>query len=91
VTSALTPTGSTREWRATRLAILQRDRWLCRVPLPDGGLCLAHANTCGHIIARCAGGDDRWINLRAECAAHNYSAGARLARPPPNVRRDTRW
>jgi 5-methylcytosine-specific restriction protein A len=48
------------DWPQTRLRILTRDQWLCR-------LCGAWANTVDHVIPRAAGGtDDDW-NLRALC------------------------
>jgi len=85
VISALTAAGSTPRWRRTRAAILDRDRWRCQ-------LCGRPATTVGHIRARRDGGDDRWSNLRAECAPCNYRGGADMtnsrARPPPTP---TRW
>jgi 5-methylcytosine-specific restriction enzyme A len=50
------------DWPATRLRILRRDQWLCR-------LCGSWANTVDHITPRSAGGtDDDW-NLRTLCGA----------------------
>lgn len=73
--------GSTRAWRRTRRAVLERDGHRCQRPADDrDGPCLAPANTVGHVDPLCAGGvklapADR---LRAECAFHNYSDGAKL-------------
>ena len=80
--SLLKPSGSTRRWRRVRRYVLDRDGWVCHYPVA-GGLCLAPANTAGHIIARAewpAGvpGVDDPANLRAECARHNYRGGAAI-------------
>lgn len=87
--SMWTPAGSTRAARKLRAAVLERDGWTCRRPVP-GGICGAPAHTCGHIIARVHGGTDTLANLRAECARHNYGDGARLRRAPAH-RRVSRW
>lgn len=89
----LTAAGSSRGWRRTRAAILDRDRYTCMRPLPDGGVCGELATTAGHIVPRVLGGDDSWANLRAECASCNYGDGGWLAalshsRGPP---RYSRW
>lgn len=75
--SALTKRGSTRRWRKIRRAVLVRDGYSCRVPVGER-LCGAYATDAGHIVARSAGGSDDPANLRAECAHHNRSAGARM-------------
>jgi len=85
--------GSSRAWRRIRLAVLDRDGWACQVeqPHPDlrgGTLQPGHAltshdptapthATVGHLDKRDAGGVDDPRRLRAECAAWNYSDGAR--------------
>ena len=84
--------GSTRSWRQLRWFILERDNHRCMVPLvPDSitsrgihgievtRVCGRHADTAGHIVAKVNGGQDKPTNLRAECRAHNYSDGGRLA------------
>jgi 5-methylcytosine-specific restriction endonuclease McrA len=72
--------GSSTAWRQLRAAILDRDRWSCRVPVDvdDQGvdvLCGAFADTVAHPS-----------RLRAECRRHNYGDGARLG----NLLRRTR-
>lgn len=80
--------GSTRAWRRLRLLVLERDRYRCQV---DG--CDQPANTAGHLDPLCEGNPrlaplDR---LRAECARHNYSHGARLGNARRPGRRVPRW
>jgi 5-methylcytosine-specific restriction endonuclease McrA len=92
MSSAVSDAGSTTRWRRTRAVVLDRDRRRCQVPMPDGGVCGEYADTAGHIVPRVQGGTDALTNLRAECRAHNFSAGAALsnrARPPP--RAPSRW
>lgn len=73
--------GSTRDWRRLRLFVLDRDRWLCQVPVPTlddpDALCLAAANTVGHLEALAYGGVKLCPPelLRAECVRHNSADG----------------
>jgi len=76
--TGLTPAGSTRAWRRTRLFVLDRDRWRCRVPDAAGTPCgrplagplyptspwTAHVD---HIHRRRDGGTDDPANLRGAC------------------------
>ena len=78
MSSALSAAGSTTRWRRIRLAVFARDGRVCQVPLADGRICGRAASTIGHIVPRMHGGDDRWSNLRAECAYHNYRVGSLL-------------
>jgi 5-methylcytosine-specific restriction endonuclease McrA len=85
--------GSSTAWRQLRAAILDRDRWSCRVPVDvdDQGvdvLCGAFADTVGHLDPRATGGPllAHPSRLRAECRRHNYGDGARLG----NLLRRTR-
>lgn len=70
---------NTREWRRVRARILARDGWVCR--MVEG--CEERATTVDHVVPLSQGGSllDP-SNLRAACAAHNASAGARLPRTP---------
>ena len=71
--------GSTREWRRLRTLVLTRDHHTCHRPDPaTGQACGRPATTAGHIIDRALGGTNSLDNLRAECTACNYAAGARL-------------
>lgn len=91
--SALTATGSTARWRRIRVAVFARDGRVCQVPLADGEICGDYAATVGHIRARLDGGADTFANLRAECARHNYTAGAQLRTRRPTLpdHRARRW
>ena len=81
--------GSSRRWRTLRLHVLQRDHYACQVPIPNADfypagtqvarVCGRPADTAGHILAKVHGGQDQPGNLRAECRAHNYGEGGRLA------------
>lgn len=72
--------GSTRQWRATREFVLERDGRICQRPVPPAGLiCGKPATDAGHIVADVLGGTNHPDNLRAECEPHNASDGARLA------------
>ena len=53
---------ATPEWRALRLAVLTRDRFLCTG-------CGGRANIADHIVSRRNGGSDDMANLRAMCVA----------------------
>lgn len=88
--SSLRAAGSTREWRAVRRYIIERDRdpvtgevrcWRpdCRVVLTEHDPTLPTHATCGHLVDRVAGGTDQLDKLAAECARCNYAHGARTA------------
>lgn len=67
---------STAHWRRLRLAILERDGYLCKI---NGPHCQTKADCVDHIIARVEGGavyDP--LNCRAACT-------------PCNAGRDRRW
>jgi 5-methylcytosine-specific restriction endonuclease McrA len=71
-------TGSTRAWRELRDYVLERDGRRCRRLVPPAGAeCGELATTAGHIVDKDLGGTDHPDNLRAECGACNYGAGAR--------------
>lgn len=80
----LTDAGSSRAWRRLRLFVLDRDGWLCRVPVKDGRIdpagkpCLLPASCADHIVPRTQGGTDDPDNLRAACVPHNGTKGGRL-------------
>lgn len=62
-------------WRRTRLFVLDRDRWRCKIKGPK---CLGWANEVDHIITRADGGamfDPR--NLRAACRPCNGGRAAK--------------
>jgi 5-methylcytosine-specific restriction endonuclease McrA len=63
-------------YRRLRLAVLDRDRWLCQIAGPR---CTGAATEVDHIVARADGGDifDPH-NLRAACATCNRGRGAAL-------------
>lgn len=54
----------TKEWKALRLAILDRDHWLCWV-------CHRRAGAVDHIVPRSKGGTDHPSNLAAICIGCN--------------------
>ena len=68
------PQLTTPAWRKLRLAVLDRDRWLCQIKGPD---CARYATQVDHIVARADGGA-MWdtTNLRAACRACNSRGGA---------------
>lgn len=67
---------TTGAYRTLRLAVLDRDRWLCQI---RGPRCTQRATEVDHIVARADGGDV-WdtTNLRAACRACNSRGGALL-------------
>lgn len=83
MTSALTPTGSTRAWRRLRAFILHRDGYSCRVPVAGDAdqLCGAYATHVDHIIRRRDGGTDHPDNLRAACRDCNLARESTQAPP----------
>jgi 5-methylcytosine-specific restriction endonuclease McrA len=73
--------GSTRQWRKVRLAVLQRDRYVCQLAIP--GVCQGAADSVHHMFGRLVTGDDpRW--LQAACMPCNLAVGQ------PGRRRGTR-
>jgi 5-methylcytosine-specific restriction protein A len=64
-----------RWWRRLRLAVLDRDLWLCQV---KGPTCTRYATEVDHIVARADGGSDDQQNLRASCRPCNSRGGAML-------------
>jgi len=59
----------TRNWRALRAYILQRDSYRCQIA---SEICTVYADTVDHIVERSRGGEDVPANLRACCrACHN--------------------
>ena len=68
------PRLATPAWRRLRLAVLDRDLWLCQIKGPG---CARYATQVDHIVARADGGDV-WdtANLRAACRACNSRGGA---------------
>ena len=84
--------GSTRKWRQLRLHVLDRDQYRCQQHMWSTGLpCGRYADTAGHIIAKVHGGQDTPANLQAECRAHNYSEGGRLAHAVRTTIRRWAW
>lgn len=67
---ARTRNGSTRAWRTTRAAILQRDHGICHICHQPG------AGTVDHLDAHAYGGTDHPSNL---AAAHQHCNSARGA------------
>jgi 5-methylcytosine-specific restriction endonuclease McrA len=68
---------SHRRWRTIRLAVLERDGWVCKIRAPG---CTVVAEHVDHIVPRRLNGaayDPR--NLRAACAKCN------LGRPDPRL------
>jgi 5-methylcytosine-specific restriction endonuclease McrA len=61
--------GSTRQWRALRAQILERDGYRCQE-------CGALATHVDHRVPIVAGGSDHPANLEALCATCNLSKGA---------------
>ncbi|MFE7133403.1 HNH endonuclease [Streptomyces sp. NPDC057638] len=74
--SALTPQGSTSEWRRTRARVLAEE--------PSCRWCGAASTVVDHIIPRARGGDDRRENLCGSCAPCNLARGAGGGTAPPS-------
>jgi 5-methylcytosine-specific restriction endonuclease McrA len=71
---------ATTEWRTTRLKVLERDAYTCRI---NGPRCISHATEVDHIVAHYLGGTDEPGNLQAVCRpchASRTAAQARAAR-----------
>lgn len=52
-------------WRKIRLAVLERDQYLCQVCAENGDI--RQATEVDHIVPREAGGTDDWDNLQSIC------------------------
>lgn len=65
-TKVADPFYGTPEWRALRLACLQRDRFRCAIPG-----CEVRASVADHLVSRRDGGIDRLDNLRSLCRTHD--------------------
>lgn len=63
-------------WKRDRLAILERDGWVCQFPDGDG-ICGKPATHVDHILPRSHGGTQDPQQLRAACEHHNLSKGNR--------------
>ena len=74
------PRLTSRRWKATVRAVLQRDGHVC-------AWCGDRATTADHVIARKVGGSDAMSNLVAACLPCNSSRGARPGPPPRLARR----
>ncbi len=78
--------GSTRQWRKTRLAVLNRDGWRCRL---RHDVCTKVATCVHHVLGRTATGDDPRY-LVASCQPCNLKVGD-PATHKPKFRPQTRW
>lgn len=84
--------GSTTRWRALRLYVLERDRWLCRIG--TAGVCLGRATCVDHVVPKAVGGEDHEANLRAACEPCNLARERdriRARSPEPRPRPVSRW
>jgi len=78
--------GSTPQWRAVRLRVLQRDGYRCRLKLAG---CTTIATQVHHTLGREVSGDDP-AHLVAACQPCNLRVGdPRRHDPAPKPR--TRW
>lgn len=76
--------GSTTAWRKTRLYVLTRDRYRCRLKLEG---CTTIATQAHHTLGREQTGDDP-AHLVAVCRSCNLKTGdPRRFDPPPKARR----
>lgn len=82
--SALTAAGSTRLWRNTRPAVLERDGYRCH-------WCGQAANTVDHLIPRARGGTDDPANLVAACGTCNSRRGAEETNEPTAAEPSREW
>ena len=81
--------GSDTRWRAFRLTILGRDRYLCTLRL-DG--CTGRAEEVDHIQPLARGGAKYDpLNCRASCAWCNRKRGSRAPVPQPDPRPVSSW
>jgi len=77
--------GSTRQWRRTRLRVLARDGYTCRLRLEG---CEGKATHVHHVLGK-AHGDDP-AGLVAACARCNLAVGD-PTKHDPEVRPVTQW
>jgi len=73
-----------KDWPIVRLAVLDRDLWLCQIKGPG---CTRYATCVDHIVSRADGGENDPANLRAACLACN----SRDSADRTNRRRGTRF
>lgn len=66
-----------RPWRALRLRILQRDRWMCQCEDCEAQNLVTLADEVDHIIPLSQGGTDDERNLRAINGEHHKLKTAR--------------
>jgi len=62
--------GSTRAWRRTRRAVLERDRYRCQLQLPG---CTGRATVAHHVKGKAMGDDPK--DLLAACSNCNGKVG----------------
>ena len=79
--------GSTRAWRTLRAAVLNRDRYTCRLAVP--GVCEGTATHAHHLRGKAAGDDPAYIV--AACSACNLHVGDPMRAPDPPAIGITRW
>lgn len=83
------PFYTTRDWRALRVRVLERDGHQCQVRLRD--ICTGHATHVDHIVPRVQAPELAMVlsNLRAACSACNLYLGGKVgaARTPRASRR----
>ncbi len=81
--------GSDSRWRAFRLTILERDRWLCTL-LEEG--CATVADQVHHIVPLARGGAKYDpANATAACKSCNLALGDRPPAPQPEPRPTSSW
>jgi len=89
MTSAWT-NGSTRRWRRIRLAVLQRDGWVCQLRLAG---CTGRATCAHHVLGRSVTGDSM-EHIVASCTSCNLKVGQPgrpRRRPVPRQQVYNRW
>jgi 5-methylcytosine-specific restriction endonuclease McrA len=71
------PRYDTPAWRAVRLVVMDRDKWVCQIRQRG---CTYRATDVDHIQAAVEGGEFYDLsNLRASCRGCNARAGAKVA------------
>lgn len=65
--------GSTRRWRKTRTAVLDRDLWRCKVRVPT--VCTGAATCVHHTLGRNVTGDEDTRYMVASCTECNLHIG----------------
>lgn len=85
--------GSTRRWRQLRLAIANRDHWVCQLCLRpiDPILCKPHPRALHihHTKGKAYGDDPKYlVAAHAEC---NLAAGDPTKTPDPKPQPMTKW